>query len=132
MKQESNNLNILKYSLILLLAFSLSAIAYTITPLNLVLKEVSRTAVALQYQWMFYSYSIFSWVTSGMFVFTIILGLIAPFLLGIVVVLQFLKGKWLPTDDPNLEKVLHYWFKLVLTAFVLMLIARTLETLNFV
>lgn len=130
--EDNNNRNILKYSLIVLMAVSLSAITYTITPLNWVLKEVTRTALGLQHQWMFYSHSIFSWFTSGMFIFTIILGFIAPFLLGIIVILQFFKRECLPNDDPNLVKVLNYWLNLVLTAFVFMLVVCSLETLKFV
>lgn len=128
---ENNKGNILKYSLILLGGVSLSAIAYRITPLNWVLKEVTRSVINLQGQWMVYSHSIFSWVASTLFVFTIMLGLIAPFILGIIIILNLFKKEWLPFGDPNSTKPLFYWFNSVLIAFVLMLIARSLETLGY-
>lgn len=100
-------------------------------PLNWVLKEVTRSAINLQGQWMVYSHSIFSWVASTLFVFTIMLGLIAPFILGIIIILNLFKKEWLPEGDPNFTKPLFYWFNFVLIAFVLMLIARSLETLGY-
>lgn len=127
---DNNKLNILKYSLILLGAVSVSAITYTITPFNWVLKEAARSAFTLQGQWMGYSHSIFSWFASSLFVFTIMLGLIAPFVLGIIIILNLYKKEWLLDGDPNFTEPLNYWFNSVLIAFVLMLVARSLETLG--
>lgn len=45
---NNNKSNILKYSLILILAFGLSAIAYSISLLQLVLREVTVTVFNVQ------------------------------------------------------------------------------------
>lgn len=123
--------NILKYSLILLLAVSISLIAYRSTPLNRILKQVIRSALTLQGQWMGYSHSIVSWFASTLFVLMIMLGLIAPFILGIIIVLNLCKKEWLPDGDPNFTKPLNYWLNSVLIAFFLMLVVRSLETLGY-
>ena len=122
-----NRPNNIIYSLILLFAFAISAIAYSLPPLNQVLIAVVNTMYKLQHNWMSYSNSLFTWLTSGTYLVLIACGLVAPFVALLVVGLQVFKPEWLPKDDPQFEKPLHWWLGFCLFLFGVTLLARLLE-----
>jgi hypothetical protein len=133
MKATEIDSNLLKYLSILCLAFGSSAILYfpSASPLHWILVETTKSALALQSPWMAYSHSVFSFISSWLFLLTFFcLGLIAPSVLILVLSLSFLKPEWLPSDDPHLLKPLNQWLNVVLVCFLLTLTARALETVG--
>lgn len=120
--------NTVKYSLILLVAISLSAIAYTSPFLNCQLLEESREIVNLHQRWMSHSHSFFSWYISASYICAIKIGfLIYPFVLVVILPLNLFKRDWLPKNDLSFIRPLFYWVYSVLLTFLIMLFAQLLE-----
>lgn len=93
--------------------------------------QAAKVSAALHQQWMAYSHSLSSWLASGLFLITIMGGLVVPFVLVIVAALQLSKREWLPKDDDYLLKPLNYWLDFCLIAFAATLLGRVLETLGY-
>ena len=132
MKQEILGIRILKYSLILLSAAGLSAISYSCPPLSWLFREIARTVAITHYNWMTYHHSLFSWVASGIYLITISVGIVSPFVLVIIITIHLFKTEWLPKDDPYLIKPLNQWFNFCLFTFVITLLGVVLEGLGIV
>ena len=132
MKQETSDRKFLKYSLILLSAVGLSTISYSCPPLSWLFKGIARTVAITHYNWMTYHHSLFSWLTSGAFLLTIMGGLTSPFVMMLIVMLHLFKYEWLPKDDPYLIKPLNYWLNFCLFAFAFTLLASALEGVKYV
>lgn len=126
------NMNLIKYTVILLTATVLSVITYNIPFFHdKFFLEQAKALAILHKQWMSHSHSFSSWVFSAILLCTIVAGvLISPFIFAILLLLSIAKRDWLPENDPNLIYPLNYWCNLVLLLFLVTYFVQFLEVIG--
>lgn len=123
---NKNSVNLLKYFLILILAFLLSFLIYGKFAQDFI-NQIVNSLFHIQKTFLGDNSSLATWLFSSSYITILLLGLISPFVILIITILNFLKPDWLPDNDHYLLKPLDFWINAILILFFFMITSRILS-----